>query len=195
MGKGAVKAETLPSAAGIRVVPRIAEEFKLKAAKIVAAKERKANKDEKSKNIKAEVKDKFDEMAVGQKMLQSKLDFKPKREATKVSKGNPWSDSDESDDLSGSDIDDAPAAPRVRAAGMKRAVTSKQANYQLDGSASSDGEMDKKSSDSDVKDVPAKKKVLPTNKPEKSMEVLKLNSDSDGFEMEKDEFDVSDSDE
>ena len=55
--------------------------------------------------------------------------------------------------------------------------------------------MDKKSSDSDVKDVPAKKKVLPTNKPEKSMEVLKLNSDSDGFEMEKDEFDVSDSDE
>ena len=77
---------------GIRVVPRIAEEFKLKAAKIVAAKERKANKDEKSKNIKAEVKDKFDEMAVGQKMLQSKLDFKPKREATKVSKGNPWSD-------------------------------------------------------------------------------------------------------
>merc|ERR1712142_348091 len=192
--KGAVKVETLPSAAGIRVVPRIAEELKLKAAKIVAAKERKANKDEKSKNVKSEVKDEFDEMADGKKLLQSKLDFKPKKEVTKGSKGNPWSDSDGSEDLSGSDIDDAPVAPRVRAAGTKRAVASKQANYQLDGSASSDGEILKNSSESDIQEVSDKKKVL-SNKSGKSMEARKSNSDSDGFEMKKDEFDVSDSDE
>ena len=47
------------------------------------------------------MKDEFDEMADGKKMLQSKLDFKPKKEVVKGSKGNPWSDSDESDDLSG----------------------------------------------------------------------------------------------
>merc|ERR1712142_430663 len=192
--KGAVKVETLPSAAGIRVVPRIAEELKLKAAKIVAAKERKANKDEKSKNVKSEVKDEFDEMADGKKLLQSKLDFKPKKEVSKGSKGNPWSDSDGSEDLSGSDIDDAPVAPRVRAAGTKRAVASKQANYQLDGSASSDGEILKNSSESDIQEVPDKKKVL-SNMSGKSMEARKSDSDSDGFEMKEDDFDVSDSDE
>ena len=45
--KGIVKMEILPSAAGIRVVLRIAKELKLKTAKAIAAKERKANKEEK----------------------------------------------------------------------------------------------------------------------------------------------------
>ena len=113
--KGAVKMETLPSAAGIRVVPRIAEELKLKTAKIIAAKERKANKGEKVKKeigVKGEVKDEFDDMAEGKdtglsesakKMKQAKLNFKPKKEVSEAKKGNPWSDSDGSEDLSGTD--------------------------------------------------------------------------------------------
>merc|ERR1712098_715626 len=51
----------------------------------------------------------------------------------------------------------------------------------------------KNSSESDIQEVPDKKKVLSTNKSGKSLEVL--DSDSDGFETKKDEFDVSDSDE
>ena len=49
--------EILPSAAGIRVVLRIAKELKLKTAKAIAAKERKANKEEKvqvEKSVKPE---------------------------------------------------------------------------------------------------------------------------------------------
>merc|ERR1719500_507247 len=135
--KGLVKVETLPSAAGIRVVPRIAEELKLKTAKIVAAKERKANKEEKGKKekgLKSDVKDEFDEMAEGKKIKQSKLDFKPKKEAAPpLKKGNPWSDSDGSEDLSGSDVDDvAPVAPRERASGPRRTTTTKEATYKLD---------------------------------------------------------------
>ena len=123
----------------------------MKAAKIVAAKERKANKEEKvkkEKGVKSDVKDEFDEMAEGKKMKQSKLDFKPKKEAAPLKKGNPWSDSDGSEDLSGmimiflkcvlfypnffsgSDVDDvAPAAPRERASGPRR--TTKAATYKL----------------------------------------------------------------
>ena len=41
-------------------------------------------------------------MADGKPMKQSKLDFKPKKEKSKATtKGNPWSDSDGSEDLSG----------------------------------------------------------------------------------------------
>merc|ERR1712025_1155864 len=149
--KGMVKVETLPSAAGIRVIPRIAEELKIKTAKIVAAKERKANKEEKGKKIaKADVKDEFDEMADGKPMKQSKLNFKPKKEekVKATTKGNPWSDSDASEDLSGSDIDDAPAVPRERPAGTRRAATTKQANYQMDESDTDESEnIDKFESD------------------------------------------------
>ena len=112
--KGVLKMETMPSAAGIRVVPRIAEELKLKTAKIIAAKERKAVKGEKvkkEKGVKGEVKDEFDEMTEmktglsdsAKKMKQAKLDFKPRKELPEPKKGNPWSDSDGSEDLSGKD--------------------------------------------------------------------------------------------
>ena len=93
--------EALPSAAGIRVVPRVADELKQKAAKIVAAKERKALKEEK---VKKDVKDEFDKMAEvksGKSMKQSKLNFKPKKSESSNKKDNPWSDSDESEYLSG----------------------------------------------------------------------------------------------
>ena len=59
------------------------------------------------------MKDEFDEMADAKnsglsesaekmkKMKQSKIDFKPKKEVTEKSKGNPWSDDGDSE-LSGS---------------------------------------------------------------------------------------------
>merc|ERR1712013_655061 len=195
--KGLVKVETLPSAAGIRVIPRIAEELKIKAAKIVAAKERKANKEEKGKKVaKADVKDEFDEMADGKPMKQTKLSFKPKKEEkTKAAtKGNPWSDSDASEDLSGSDIDDAPAVPRERPAGTRRAATTKQANYQLDESDSDEIENIDKFDSDEEKEVPATKEAKPRNET-KSIDALKKNTESDAEGGTKDDsFDISDSD-
>ena len=108
--------ETLPTASGIRVIPRIAEELKVKTAKAIAAKERKANKGDKiksEKGVKDEVKDEYDLMAdtkegglsdSAKKMKQSKLSFKPKKEASEPKKGNPWSDGDGSEDISGSEM-------------------------------------------------------------------------------------------
>jgi len=192
--KGMVKVETLPSAAGIRVIPRIAEELKIKTAKIVAAKERKANKEEKGKKAaKNEVKDEFDEMAEGKKsMKQSKLDFKPKKEASRAAtKGNPWSDSDGSEDLSGSDIDDAPVAPREKPAGPRRAATAKKANYQLEQSDSCEDDIDKFDSD---KEVPVQKESTTKNLSHDD-EVMEINSESDKDHGKKDDsFDISDSD-
>merc|ERR1711936_1130883 len=173
---GMVKVETLPSAAGIRVIPRIAEELKIKTAKIVAAKERKANKEEKGKKVaKTEVKDEYDEMAEGKKpMKQSKLDFKPKKEASRAAtKGNPWSDSDGSEDLSGSDIDDAPVAPREKPAGPRRAATAKKANYQQDQSDSCEDDIDKFDSD---KEVPVQKESTTKNLSHDD-EVMEINSE------------------
>jgi len=189
--KGLVKVETLPSAAGIRVVPRIAEELKLKTAKIVAAKERKANKEEKvkkEKGLKSDLKDEFDEMAEGKKMKQSKLDFKPKKEAAPLKKGNPWSDSDGSEDLSGSDVDDvAPVAPRERASGPRRTTTTKAATYKLDES-DDDLSIVHDSSGSDLD--PASRKVSPSKGSQQKRDVV--NEGSSGGN--KDEFDISDSD-
>ena len=84
----------------------------MKTAKAIAAKERKANKEEKvkvEKSVKPE-KDEFDMMAdtkesglseSAKKMKQSKISFKPKKEASTAKEGNPWSDSDGSEDMSG----------------------------------------------------------------------------------------------
>ena len=102
--KTAVKVETLPSAQGIRIEPKVADELKTKYAKAAAAKERKALKEEKvkkEKNVKEE-KDEFDDMAdakptlsdSGKKLKQAKLNFKPKKEKPAR---NPWSDEDEED--------------------------------------------------------------------------------------------------
>jgi len=38
-------------------------------------------------------------------MKQAKISFKPKKEASKAKEGNPWRDSDGSEDISGSYID------------------------------------------------------------------------------------------
>ena len=61
--KGGLKLEVLPSPMGIRVEPRIADELKVKVAKAVAAKERKANKGDKrtTKGV-MDDKDEFDLM-------------------------------------------------------------------------------------------------------------------------------------
>ena len=150
--KTAVKVETLPSAQGIRIEPKVADELKTKYAKAAAAKERKALKEEKvkkEKNVKEE-KDEFDEMAdakttlsdSGKKLKQSKLNFKPKKE--KPSR-NPWSDEDDEDIEDGGKTtshvssfeiklyvgsDDAEEiAPREKPS--SRAATKKPAKYQL----------------------------------------------------------------
>merc|ERR1711915_557883 len=176
--KGTIKLEALPSAAGIRVVPRIADELKQKAAKIVAAKERKALKDEK---IKKDVKDEFDKMTEdksGKPMKQSKLTFKPKKSEASDKKENPWSDSDESEDLSGSDKEGStvPVAPREKTDG-RRAVASKAVKYNMDNSATEDEILAIEDSDSETQ---VSKRTVPRNK------VLDSSSDS--------KFDVSDSD-
>ena len=101
-----LKIEALPSASGIRVVPRIPEELKVKAAKISAAKERKAVKEEKVKKLKNEAKDEFDEMVTkkselddgGKKMVAM---MKPSKSKNVVKKGNPFAESDESEEMSG----------------------------------------------------------------------------------------------
>merc|ERR1711874_360916 len=61
-GRG-LKAEAMPSPMGIRVVPRVADELKIKAAKAVAAKERKGMKAErKAMKEVLDEKDEFDMM-------------------------------------------------------------------------------------------------------------------------------------
>eukprot|EP00092_Neocalanus_flemingeri_P029323 GFUD01031835.1.p1 GENE.GFUD01031835.1~~GFUD01031835.1.p1 ORF type:complete len:361 (+),score=131.37 GFUD01031835.1:1425-2507(+) len=179
--KGVVKTETLPSASGIRVVPVIAEELKLKTAKIIAAKERKATKGEKvptEKGVKAE-KDEFDMMAdtksglsdSAKKMKQSKIDFKPKKEVPESKKGNPWSDSDgseESEDLSGSDIDGAVVDSDQ---GMKNRM-----DY---------------SSGSEMDTAPVKK--IGSTRPSTVKKQVLDSSEGEDAAGDKDEFDISDS--
>merc|ERR1719154_164993 len=197
----------------------IAEELKVKTAKAIAAKERKANKGEKVKNekgVKSEVKDEFDMMAdtkegglsdSAKKMKQAKLNFKPKKEVPEAKKGNPWSDSDGSEDLSGSDIDgEGEVAPRERAAG-RRAATTKPTKYALDESESDadlfvDTAKNKLDSSSEV-EVSKPKAAAKKNQPKKAAidssegedenEILAVDSDSEDATA-KDEFDVSDSD-
>merc|ERR1719282_969565 len=126
--KTAVKVETLPSAQGIRIEPKVADELKTKYAKAAAAKERKALKEEKIKKEKNvnEEKDEFDEMAdakptlsdSGKKLKQSKLNFKPKKEKPAR---NPWSDEDEDDMEDGGSDPDEEIARREKAS--SRAAT------------------------------------------------------------------------
>ena len=104
--KGMLKIEALPSASGIRVVPRIPEELKVKAAKISAAKERKAVKEEKVKKLKNEAKDEFDEMVTKKSELEAGgkkkvAMMKPSKSKNVVKKGNPFAESDESEEMSG----------------------------------------------------------------------------------------------
>merc|ERR1711892_1007611 len=134
--KGAVKMEVLPSAHAIRIEPRIADDLKVKVAKIAAAKERKAaNKDVKKavKKVKGEDKDEFDDMAKDQSMngsLTKRVGSAKKGKGggaggKKVKAKNPWSDSD-ADDVSDGDVSDAmedvPVSPREKAAGGRRAA-------------------------------------------------------------------------
>jgi len=201
--KGAVKVETLPSANGIRIEPFIAEEMKTKAAKAAAAKERKALKGEKDKVKKEkgvkEEKDEFDDMVdkksslndSGKKLKQSKLGFKPKEKP----KANPWSEDDDDDEISGSDdVDDV--APREKTSA--RAATKKPTKYQMDESGDSGSDMfdeqPKKSRAGVIETSESEAEVQPkkSSKKNEPTEVLDLESDSE--KENKDEFDVSDSD-
>jgi len=123
---------------------------------------------------------------------QSKLDFKPKKEASRAkTKGNPWSDSDGSEDLSGSDIDDAPVVPREKPAGPRRAATAKKANYQLDHSDSCEEDIDKVDFE---KELPVRKEAAMKNLPHND-DVMEFNSESDKDRGKKDDsFEISDSD-
>merc|ERR1719296_490523 len=178
--KGQVKAETQPSAHGIRIEPRIADDLKEKAAKATAAKARKADKAEgkaAKKKVMHEV-DEFDMMTDGKDMntsLSKKLGNTPDaimRNKSKAAKGsgkkkgkNPWSDSD-GEDVDGSDLsdamDDAPVIPREKAAGRRAAANIKFDKYKSD--EESEGSDDEMFENSGIDEEPAKpkKKSEPT---------------------------------
>merc|ERR1712130_788346 len=155
--KGMVKAETQPSAHGIRIEPRVDEELKQKAAKAAQAKVRKAGKGDRDARKKAnEEFDEFD-MMTDDKNLNTSLSKKLGNTPTAILKGkkekgspgkkkgkkkNPWSDSDVSD-VDGSDLsdvmDDVPVAPREKAGGRRAAANIKFDKYKSDESDGSDG--------------------------------------------------------
>merc|ERR1719220_2075785 len=156
--KGMVKAETQPSAHGIRIEPRVDEELKQKAAKAAQAKVRKAGKGERDVRKKAtEDLDEFD-MMTDDKNLNTSLSKKLGNTPDAIMKGkkgkvkgspekkgkkkNPWSDSDASD-VEGSDLsdamDDVPVAPREKAGGRRAAANIKFDKYKSDESDASDG--------------------------------------------------------
>ena len=138
-GKKNLKQENLPTPGGVRIVPRISPEMRNKAAKAVAAKERKDNKNAK-KLVMDE--DEFDNMVNVKEEEKSfgegmgfnpdlKTRQKPNR-GQKVSsiqngrglkKKNPWEDSDEDESIDEneyglsneeSDIEDSPPPPRKK---------------------------------------------------------------------------------
>merc|ERR1712156_1037530 len=167
-GKKNLKTEALPSPMGIRVAPRIPDELRTKAAKAVAAKERKESKV--AKKLEKEIvvsEDEFDGMVNDKEKRKSlgervgftpeKKEKKPKAAAKKASpvkgkggkKKNPWetsSDEDESMDENGvvsdsdeaSDFDSAP--PPKRETAPKRTATKKPVND--DNGFDSDDEFD-----------------------------------------------------
>jgi len=180
-GKGAAKGRTmkqeaLPSPMGIRVVPRVADELKLKYAKIAVAADKKKNKVEKKpkKEVKDE-KDEFDMMTEdaeanksltkklgtpgkAPKLKQTKLAFKQASPTLKKKNGrNPWSD--DSEDASGSDAMDSPVAPRERVGGRATAAK-KTYNFDDDSSStnvdSDSGEEDMFDNDDNEAEKPAK---------------------------------------
>merc|ERR1712241_568798 len=188
--KGMVKAETQPSAHGIRIEPRVDEELKQKAAKAAQAKVRKAGKGDRDARKRAmEDFDEFDMMtddknlntslskklgntpdAILKGKTKSKTNGTPKKKGEK--KKNPWSDSDASD-VEGSDLsdvlDDVPVAPREKAGGRRAAANIKFDKYKSD------------DEDSQVKKKPAPKK--------------KQTSITDSFKPSAKVVDESDSDE
>jgi len=157
--KGMVKAETQPSAHGIRIEPRVDEELKQKAAKAAQAKVRKAGKGDRDARKKAdEDYDEFD-MMTEEKSLNTSLSKKLGKTPESIMKGkgkgkgkgspekkgkkkNPWSDSDVSD-VDGSDLsdvmDEVPVAPREKAGGRRAAANIKFDKYKSDESDASDG--------------------------------------------------------
>merc|ERR1712130_382152 len=147
--KGMVKAETQPSAHGIRIEPRIDEELKQKAAKAAQAKVRKAGKGDRDVRKRAnEDYDEFDMMTEDKNLNTRDAIMKGKKGKGKGSpekkgkKKNPWSDSDVSD-VDGSDLsdvmDDVPVAPREKAGGRRAAANIKFDKYKSDESEASDG--------------------------------------------------------
>jgi len=162
--KGQTKHEIMPSPHGLRVMPRIGDDLKIKTAKAAAAKSRKANKEEKKMKDTLKEKDEFDAMVDDKdmnkslterlglsgekqkKMKQTTLKFEkksPKKKSTK----NPWSDDEEDEDIgSGSDLSDAidePVVPREKTGSRRAAATTKKYNI-MDSdegqSSESDGE-------------------------------------------------------
>merc|ERR1712038_218780 len=158
--KGMVKAETQPSAHGIRIEPRVDDELKQKAAKAAQAKVRKAGKEDREARKRAmKDLDEFDMMtdeknlntslskklgntpdAILKGKSKSKTNGTPKKKGEK--KKNPWSDSDASD-VEGSDLsdvlDDVPVAPREKAGGRRAAANIKFDKYKSDDEDSDDG--------------------------------------------------------
>jgi len=179
--KGQVKADTLPSKDGIRVEPKmdvLLDSLKERVEKAAAAKERKANKEKGLGAVKSEkVKDEIDE-ATGEKKAKTK---KVKSDGMKQTtlpfkkKANPWSD-DDSDAGSGGDSDISDVKPREKTEGRKAAAVKRYA----DDSESDDDE------------------ELPLPKKGRSAvdagigDVEEASGDKPA--IDKDEFDVSDSD-
>merc|ERR1712156_446801 len=168
-GKKNLKTEALPSPMGIRVAPRIPDELRTKAAKAVAAKERKESKV--AKKLEKEIvvsEDEFDGMVNDKEKRKSlgervgftpeKKEKKPKAAATKKAsptkgkggkKKNPWetsSDEDESMDENGVVSDGGEASdfdsapPPKRETAPKRTATKKPVND--DNGFDSDDEFD-----------------------------------------------------
>jgi len=179
--------DVLPSPSGIRVLPRIADDLKLKAAKAVAAKS-KAKK--KSAAASPEEKDEFDMMiddkalnkSLGERigatpekkpMKQTKLNFPKASPAKGKKKGNPWSD-EEDDDISGSDLSDAVddvIIPREKAAGGRRAAaqTKKYAMSESEKSDDSEDDSDHLFENSGIQEE--------SSKPSKAPQVIDSDSD------------------
>merc|ERR1711971_1500062 len=205
-GGATLKQEALPSPMGIRVVPRIADDLKVKAAKAVAAKERKGHKaDRKAMKAVMDEKDEFDLMTEdgetnkslsmklgttpdkilkGNKVKQTKLNFNKKPKAKKgEKKRNPWSDGSEDDQSdAGSDLsDDAPIIPREKPG---RAAAAKATyNFDADSDSGSSSDLEPKMFDNSgiAEDDNKPKKVTPKKKkPAADSESdFKADSDSD----------------
>merc|ERR1712088_930630 len=199
--KGMVKAETQPSAHGIRIEPRVDDELKQKAAKAAQAKVRKAGKEDREARKRAmEDLDEFDMMtdeknlntslskklgntpdAILKGKSKSKTNGTPKKKGEK--KKNPWSDSDASD-VEGSDLsdalDDVPVAPREKAGGRRAAANIKFDKYKSDEEDSDDGS-DEMFENSGVEedDPKPKAKAKPKKEPKAEPKTYDIGSSGD----------------
>merc|ERR1711994_255390 len=199
--KGMVKAETQPSAHGIRIEPRVDDELKQKAAKAAQAKVRKAGKEDREARKRAmEDMDEFDMMtdeknlntslskklgntpdAILKGKSKSKMNGSPKKKGEK--KKNPWSDSDASD-VEGSDLsdvlDDVPLDPREKAGGRRAAANIKFDKYKSDDEDSDDGS-DEMFENSGVEedDPKPKAKAKPKKEPKVEPKTYDIGSSDD----------------